>query len=554
MRLSPALLLTLILLCAGNAFAETKYADRFVWLFGWNLRQDKQLDEIEPVLATAAEHGLNGAVVSAQLDTLCKKTPEYFERLDKLQDACKRHHLEFIPAVYSIGYGGWALSHNPNLAAGIAVKDAPFVVDGNVATLVPDPSVKIANGGFEDYKGNKLAEYNFHDKPGTVSFVDTMVKHSGSAALRIEKFGSDPHGHGRVMQEVAVKPRRCYRLSLWIKTENLKPVSAFRIQVLAGNRTLAPQAFALPATTDWRKITMVFNSLEFDKIRLYAGVWRGASGRFWLDDWSLEEVGPLNVLHRPGTPVTVRSADGKTTYTQGSDYAPLVDPRYSPTRVNRVAPALKLLPETRIEDGQSLRVSWYHSQVVHRSQITVCMAEPELYEIMDHEAALLAQHVNPRRVLLNMDEIRMGGTCAACRGRNMGELLGECISKQVAILRKHMPNVQIYIWSDMLDPHHNAHGDYYLVEGDFTGSWNHVPKDLKVAVWGREPRPKSLRFFAEQGFETLVACYYDTDNLDNVKSWLKLTDRTPSVRGLMYTPWQRKYSLLGPFGDLLLDK
>ncbi len=60
MRRSPALLLTLILLCAGNAFAETKYADRFVWVFGWNLRQDKQLDEIEPVLATAAEHGLNG--------------------------------------------------------------------------------------------------------------------------------------------------------------------------------------------------------------------------------------------------------------------------------------------------------------------------------------------------------------------------------------------------------------------------------------------------------------------------------------------------------------
>jgi len=57
-----------------------------------------------------------------------------------------------------------------------------------------------------------------------------------------------------------------------------------------------------------------------------------------------------------------------------------------------------------------------------------------------------------------MDEIRMGGTCAACRGRNMGELLGECITKQTAVLRKYIPGVEVLVWSDMLDPHHNAHG------------------------------------------------------------------------------------------------
>ena len=103
--------------------------------------------------------------------------------------------------------------------------------------------------------------------------------------------------------------------------------------------------------------------------------------------------------------------------------------------------------------------------------------------------------------MLNMDEIRMGGTCRACRGRNMGELLGECITRQVQILRRHMPGAEVYIWCDMLDPNHNAHGDYYLVEGDFTGSWKHIPKDLTIAVWGGAPREKSLRFFADQGFQ-----------------------------------------------------
>jgi hypothetical protein len=147
--------------------------------------------------------------------------------------------------------------------------------------------------------------------------------------------------------------------------------------------------------------------------------------------------------------------------------------------------------------------------------------------------------------------VRMGGTCQACRGRDMAQLLGECITRQVQIIRRHMPEAQIYISSDMLDPTHNARGDYYLVEGSFAGSWNHVPRDLTVAVWGGAPREKSLRFFAEQGFPMLVACYYDADDLAQVRSWLELSRQTPGVRGFMYTPWQRKYELLGPFGDLV---
>ena len=179
------------------------------------------------------------------------------------------------------------------------------------------------------------------------------------------------------------------------------------------------------------------------------------------------------------------------------------------------------------------------------------MAEPALYEVFDHEAKLLAERLNPKRVLMPMDEIRMGGTCEACRGRDMGELLGECITRQVQILRRYMPGVEVLIWSDMLDPHHNAHGNYYLVSGNFNGSWRHVPKDLVMAVWGDKPQEKNLRFFSEQGFRTLGACYYDADDLTDVKGWIELARRTRGTQGLMYTPWLRKYALLGEFGDLL---
>ena len=527
------------------------YPDRFVWVFGWGLESDRDVAEISGLLQTAGQHGLNGAVVSFGLDTLCKHSAEYFRRLNELQRVCQRSHLELVPSVFSVGYGGGILSHDPNLAEGLPVEGAPFLVKGGEARLVPDDTVRIANGGFEEYAGNRLKAFDFHDQPGAISFVDTQVKRSGAASLRLENFTANQHGHGRVMQTVRVTPHRCYRMTLWVKTEALQPANAFQVLALADDRELAPRVFHLPPTADWRKISMLFNSLKYDRVHLYAGMWGGKGGKLWLDDWQVEEVGPVNVLRRPGTPVTVRSEDGASVYAEGKDYAPLQDPRLSPWHDDRDALPLRLLPGSRIHDGQRLRVSWYHSMLIHDSQVTVCMAEPVLYEVFDHEARLLAEKVHPRRVFLGMDEVRMGGTCRACAGQNLGELLGRCVTRQAQSIRRYSPGAQVYVWSDMFDPNHNAHGNYYLAEGDFTGSWQHVPKDLVIAVWGGAPREKSLRFFADQGFQTLVACYYDADDLNEVKGWLQLARPLPRVRGFMYTPWQKKYELLPAFGDLL---
>jgi hypothetical protein len=536
-------------------FAAEIYPERWVWIFGWNLGQDNDVTEISHLIETAGKHGINGAVVSFGLDTLSQKAPEYFRRLDAIKQACESNHVELIPTGFSIGYGSGFLAQNPNLAEGLPVEDAPFVVRDGEARLVPDESVRLTNGGFEDLNGDHLKGFNFHDQPGEVSFVDHAIKHSGNASLRLEHFTANPYGHGRVMQEVKLHPHRCYRVSLWAKTENFQPAASFRLLALApGDRDLAPREFNLPSTTDWRRLTMMFNSTTNEKVLLYAGVWGGKSGKVWLDDWSVEEIGPVNVLHRPGTPVTVRSEDGATTFIEGKDYTPLMDAHLHPWRDDGDALPLKLTAGGRIRDGERLRVSWYHSLVINDGQVTVCMAEPEIYEIMDREMKLIAEHLHPKKFLLGMDEVRMGGTCRACSGHNMGELLGECVTKQMQILHKYLPDEKIYVWSDMFDPNHNAHGNYFLVNGDFTGSWEHVPKDLVMAVWGGEPREKSLQFFQQQGFPVLVACYYDADNLNDVKSWLQMARPMSNVRGFMYTPWERKYELLPAFGDLLMQK
>ena len=159
------------------------------------------------------------------------------------------------------------------------------------------------------------------------------------------------------MQEIAVRPNRQYRVSVWVKSDQLAPAGVFRVQVLATDgRALAPWDPKLPATTDWRKLTLGFNSAGYDKVRIYAGVWGGESGRFWVDDFSVEEVGLVNVLRRPGTPIAVRGEADGTTYDEGVDFAAIAD-RQLNFRFDHDGPAIRLLPGSRIQDGERLRVT-----------------------------------------------------------------------------------------------------------------------------------------------------------------------------------------------------
>ncbi len=527
------------------------------WVFvSRSLRSDRDVADIERIVRTGSEHGINGMVLSAGLDRLDQQPADYLERLGKVKDICGQHGVEIIPNIFSAGYGGSVLAHDRNLAAGIPVVDAPLGVTGGEARLRPEQPVQVANGGFEEYEGDRLRGWRFSDRPGEVSFVDTQVHRSGGASLRFENFGRYEHGHGRVMQEVAVQPHRCYRLSCWVKTDGLEPAGAFRLQVLSPEgRNLAPYDPGVPATSDWRRIVMGFNSLDQERVRIYAGVWGGGAGRFWIDDVEIEEVALLNVLRRPGTPVTVRSEATGTTYEEGRDFEFIRDERLN-FRFDHEPPTLKLRPGGRIREGERLRVSYYHGMGVNRGQVTVCMSEPQVYEIWRKQAELMHRHLGPSKYLLSMDEVRAGGSCRACkeRGLSMGQILGDCITKQVAIIRQANPQAEVLIWSDMLDPNHNAHGDYYLVEGDFTDSWRHVPQDLTIVCWYYDKRVESLGFFSSHGFRTLAGAYYDGDTLENPRGWLDVLDRTPSAVGIMYTTWRNKYELLGAFGDLVAER
>jgi hypothetical protein len=132
----------------------------------------------------------------------------------------------------------------------------------------------------------------------------------------------------------------------------------------------------------------------------------------------------------------------------------------------------------------------------------------------------------------------------------MAEILGDCVTRQRDIFTAIDPSIEVLIWSDMLDPAHNAHDNYYGVAGDYTGSWKYIPKDITIMCWWYDIRDTSLGFFSGLGFRTFGAAYYDADDLTNPRDWLVSLRKTPRAEGIMYTTWENKYGLLGGFGDL----
>ena len=468
----------IVLFLSGWILVSSLFADSTPLPHRWvyvskSLHRDRDVDDIRAIVQTSVEHGINGILLSAGFDRLDLQPEHYFERLEQVKSLCRQNGIELIPLLFSVGYGGSVLGHDKNLAAGLLVQGARYRVDrveeGKV-TLIPNPQTRIENGDFERFNGNTMIGYNFHDQPGTISFVDTDTRAQGLASLRMENFQADSYGHGRIMQEISVQPHRCYRITFQVKTENLQPVGRFRFQALAGERSLAPLNLSVPATTDWQTVTVGFNSLEYKQVRLYFGVWGGESGRFWLDDIQLEEVGLLNVLRRPGAPLTLRNEKTGEIYQEGIDYENIRDVQLN-FQFDHESPVIHLTPDSHIVDGDVLQVDYYHGMAINNGQVTVCMSEPKLYEIWDKQIALIKQRLDPDTYFLSMDEIRCGGACQACQQRNlsMAEILGDCITRQCEIIEKYDPGSQVLIWSDMLDPNHNAHDDYYLVTGDFSG-------------------------------------------------------------------------------------
>ena len=527
------------------------------WFYVSNrLVDDAGTDEVVALIKRAGKANLNGMLWSASWDRADEWTATEIARFERVKQAADAANVEIIPILWSIGYGTMT-GRDPNLAEGLAIRNLPLVVRDGRASFAPESDAAF-RCDMESWDGNKLVGLKgFQDRVGTSSFCDKEVFHGGAAALRFEKMETDQHGHGRVMWELSLEPNRLYRASIWMKVVDFVGRPLIQAYSMSGTQLSAQSLHAKADANgkiafDWRKAEVLFKTPEDGKVRVYAGVWDGKSGKVWVDDLAVEPVGLVNPLQRPGTPITVTSEDGTTQYERGKDWE-LPKFQLAPWKMDAPSQSLVIPEGSRIADGASLRANYYYPALVGAPQIGTCMSEPEVYKYFEKSAAAVVKLLNPQKWFLSMDEIRCANTCEAChaRGLSLAEILADCVAKQRAIIKKVRPDAEIYIWSDMLDPNHNAHDNYYICEGDYSGVWDLIPKDLIISCWWYEMREKSMEFFSSRGFKTQGAAYYDADNLDGCADWLELCRRTPNCVGIMYTTWQRKYELLEGFGKLV---
>ncbi len=498
-------------LAAAPPAAKRVYPKRWVYV-STNLASEGDVADVSRIVETAAAHGLNGMVLAGPLDRVDLQPPEFFTRLKRVKEVCDRHRVEIIPAGFNVGYGGALLAHDRNLAEGLPVKGALFIAGKGKAAFQPE-----------------------------------------APAIEVPASGPAP----RFEREIAVNPYRDYRLKVRVRGEGVAPNATLEIRADTPDRRRNYCWFETPFKTGsgWTGYVTGFNSSAANKLIVNIGIEDGLAGKISIADLRIEEVGLLNVIRRPGAPLQIRGEKTGKTYEEGRDYARVVDPGLS-FRFDHDSPSITLPPGSRITAGERLRVDYYHGALIYRDQVPACMSESKVFEIWKRQFPIIQKHLAPKTYLLALDEIRMGGTCEACRrrGMTMAAMLGDYVNRLYSLARESSPGADVFVWSDMFDPNHNCRGDYYLVEGDYSGSWRYLPKDIQIACWYFEKRKESLAHFSKLGFRTLGAAYYDADDLKNPEGWLESLDETPGAVGIMYTTWMKKYRLLPGFGDLVTNR
>lgn len=503
------------------------------WLFIWqDLSDAKQVDRMIARFPAAQAAGYNGVAFSYRVAP---------EKAAELRAAAKKYGLDLVAIIM----GG---AHDRHYVEGVLSKDALFVVHDGQGSISQDNPTKVLDGDFENVSENRFPGWPMQDDVGVTTFADHSVVHGGTTSLRMENIGKNPNGLCRLAQPIRLQPHRQYHISFWIKTENLKPaVPEVKVLTDTTQGCVSWQTFRVAPTQDWKEYHLVFNSLDETAGRIYLGFWGGKEGKIWWDDLRVEEIGLVNVLRRPGCPLTVRGENG-VEYEEGRDFQKVVDPNFQPYLAYREpGPLIKLTVNSRIKEGERLRVSYYHPIIIYEDRLTYCISEPKVFEDWREEVSQAEKLLHPAAFFMSHDEMRVMNQCASCRAKNMtaGELLAWNVKKAAQIIRDIRPDAGIWVWNDMFDPQHNAVEHYYAVHGTLAGSWKGLDKDVGIVNWHGGLLGKNCKFFADLGLKQILSGYYDGDeDGSQIKQWIENTKDVPGIVGAMYTTWEDKYDAM----------
>jgi alpha-N-arabinofuranosidase len=158
---------------------------------------------------------------------------------------------------------------------------APAAASEQAANLLPNPS-------FEEQSDGQPAGWKTQTWGGEGTFAYADTGRTGKRSLMISSEKGADVGWAAV---VKVEPNSTYRLSAWIKTEDLRAPGARG--ALLNLHDLQPVATnAVTGTKDWTKVEAVFDTDGVDQVQVNClfGGWGLATGKAWYDDVRLEKL------------------------------------------------------------------------------------------------------------------------------------------------------------------------------------------------------------------------------------------------------------------------
>lgn len=417
-----------------------------------------------------------------------------------LQRAADDRFIELVPSLGTL-QSDWA----PAYRDGWWIEREPMIVSSATRELeawhFPPAGRRIGdvvvNGGFESGAGAVPESWTLSGAglPGASFTRDSTIRASGAHSMRLDASGGNA---AVVLSQSLAGPFAAghYLVSAMLRTQAVTGLPPrLTARAMNGSQAFSPPRHLQPYTGSyewdrWSGILRIPKGSTADAI-LLAASWDGGSGSFWIDDVRIERIdSDLRNVMRDAKDLVLQSADGSTVYTLGPDYtvvpgefSDVYSPDLLPTRVLR--PAGSRVPlntpvlvsyDKNLYPGLRIDASPVTSSRAGQQGLNLCaprtridLYQPALARLL-WDLATLNPDLPVRRIFLAGDEIRGFNRSGACRDANGALLatnaqrLADFLDELAAYAELLRPDVELWMWGDMLSPGHSGGAQTYQVD------------------------------------------------------------------------------------------
>lgn len=217
----------------------------------------------------------------------------------------------------------------------------------------------------------------------------------------------------------------------------------------------------------------------------------------------------------------------------------------SPTTIKRTM-------NSNIENGQTVKVtfSYIGPDPWNVYKIRYCRSDQRLHtdgpdNFIWRWCTQPIKYLNANIFNLEMDEIRVFAWDKKCldSGKSRSQIFADDIKYYYNTIRKYQPKAQIMMWSDMLDPFHNA--KLYRTQQVIDILTKYWMDDIIMVPWNYEYIKESIDFFSNRGFSVVASSQEQINKISVAPKWAKfLRDRFENedkIYGIMHAPWDYDY-------------